>query len=48
MTHTGSNLRYSIGVTVDFDKEKANFRKAGETLAEIWSEMTIDDLQVSI
>ena len=34
-------------ITVDFDKEKANFRKACEILAEIWYEMTIDDFPVS-
>ena len=41
-THSDSN-----DVTVDFDEEKANSRKAGETLAEIWYEMTIDDFPVS-
>ena len=46
--HTYGTHLDSKGVTVDFDKEKADFRKAGETLAEIWYEMTIDDLPVSI
>ena len=41
-THLDSN-----GVTIDSDKEKANFKKAGETLAEIWSEMKIDEFPVS-
>ena len=41
-THLDSN-----GVTVDFDKEKAYLRKAGESLAEILYEITIDDFPVS-
>ena len=35
------------GVTVDPEKELENFKKAGETLAEIWSQMTVDEYPVS-
>ena len=41
-THLDSN-----GVTIDSDKEKANFKKAGETFAKIWSETKIDEFPVS-
>ena len=34
------------GVTVDPEKELENFKKAGETLAEIWSQMKIDEYPV--
>ena len=35
------------GKTIDDIKELQNFRKAGETLSEVWSKMTIDDYEVS-
>ena len=35
------------GKTIDDVKELQNSRKAGETLSEIWSKMTIDDFEVS-
>jgi len=39
--HYGSHLN-SAGKTVDLDLEKRNFQKAGEVLAEIWSNTKID------
>ena len=39
--HYGSHLD-SQGRTINEDLEKTNFRFAGETLAEIWSHVTID------
>lgn len=41
----GSHLN-SKGETVDEDVEKANFQKAGETLAEVWNETVIDNFPV--
>ena len=41
-THLDEN-----GKTIDGVKEIQNFRKAGQTLSEIWSKMTIDDYEVS-
>ena len=41
-THLDAN-----GVTVDPKKEMENFKKAGETLAGIWSDSTIDNYPVS-
>ena len=41
-THLDEN-----GKIIDGVKELQNFRKAGETLSEIWSKMTIDDYEVS-
>ena len=35
------------GKTIDNVKELENFKKAGELLPEVWSEMTIDGYQVS-
>ena len=35
------------GKTFDNVKELENFKKAGELLPEVWSEMTIDGYQVS-
>lgn len=37
----GNHLNAS-GQTIDENLEKQNFRKAGEVLAEIWSNMTLD------
>ena len=41
-THLDEN-----GKIIDGVKELQNFRKAGETLSEIWFKMTIDDYEVS-
>ena len=41
-THLDDN-----GKTIDEVKELQNFRKARETLSEIWSQMTIDKHSVS-
>ena len=41
----GSHLN-SQGVTINIDREKLNFRKAGETLAEVWNEAVIDHFPV--
>ncbi|KAJ8670913.1 hypothetical protein QAD02_002172 [Eretmocerus hayati] len=41
----GSHLNGS-GKTIDAELEKRNFEHAGNTLAEIWNEMTIDDFPV--
>ena len=41
-THLDENRK-----TIDDVKELQKFRKAGETLSEIWSKMTIDDYEVS-
>ena len=41
----GSHLN-SQGITVDEELEKQNFQKAGETLAEVWSEAVIDQFPV--
>ena len=35
------------GKTIDNVKELENFKKAGELIPEVWSEMTIDGYQVS-
>ena len=43
--HFGSHLDAS-GKTMDTEKEKLNFEKAGTTLAEIWSELMIDNQDV--
>jgi len=43
--HFGSHLDAS-GKTKAVEKEKLNFRKAGTTLAEIWSDLIIDDYEV--
>ena len=40
----GSNL--NNGKTVDIELEKKNFKAAGETLGEIWSELKIDECEV--
>ena len=41
VSHLDSNSK-----TVDSDLEKANFKKAGETLAEVWNQTVIDDYSV--
>lgn len=41
----GSHLN-SQGLTIDTDREKSNFKKAGETLAEVWNEAVIDSFPV--
>lgn len=43
--HYGSHLD-SQGRTVDQDKEMKNFEFAGQTLAKIWSEMSLDGFPV--
>jgi hypothetical protein len=43
--HFGTHLNAS-GKTVDTELEKSNFRKAGETLAEVWSSVVIDNYKV--
>jgi hypothetical protein len=43
--HYGSHLD-STGRTVNAELEKANFQKAGETLAAVWSETVIDGFSV--
>ncbi|XP_055542900.1 uncharacterized protein LOC129728479 [Wyeomyia smithii] len=42
----GSHLD-SQGETIDMELEKRNFQKAGETLAEVWSNVNIDGFDVS-
>lgn len=44
--HFGSHLD-DKGMTTDDDLEKRNFQHAGETLAEVWREMKIDNYDVS-
>lgn len=44
--HFGSHLDDN-GMTTDDDLEKRNFQHAGETLAEVWREMKIDNYDVS-
>lgn len=44
--HFGSHLD-NKGITIDDDLEKRNFQHAGETLAEVWREMKIDNYDVS-
>ena len=41
----GSHLN-SQGVTIDASREKSNFERAGETLAEVWNEAIIDQFPV--
>lgn len=41
----GSHLN-SQGVTIDAAREKSNFERAGETLAEVWNEAIIDQFPV--
>ena len=41
----GSHLN-GKGETTDMDLEKANFRKAGEVLSEVWSEAVINSYEV--
>ena len=41
-THLDEN-----GETIDDVKELQNFRKAGETLSEVWSKMPVDDYEIS-
>ncbi|CAF0966037.1 unnamed protein product [Didymodactylos carnosus] len=43
--HYGSHLNDS-GVTINQELEKANFKKAGEVLAEVWSGSIIDEYPV--
>lgn len=43
--HFGSHLD-SRGRTIDLEKEKSNFSHAGNILANIWSNMTIDGYEV--
>ena len=43
--HYGTHLDGS-GKTKDAEKEKLNFAKAGTTLAEVWSQLTIDNHDV--
>lgn len=43
--HHGSHLDQN-GKTVDIEKEKLNFRHAGETLASIWNQSSIDNFTV--
>jgi hypothetical protein len=43
--HYGSHLN-SNGATINSELELLNFKKAGETLAEIWSETVIDNYPV--
>lgn len=44
--HFGSHLD-DKEMTTDADLEKRNFQHAGETLAEVWREMKIDNYVVS-
>ncbi|GBP08420.1 hypothetical protein EVAR_77123_1 [Eumeta japonica] len=44
--HFGSHLD-DKGMTTDDDLEKRNFQHAGETLAEVWRDMKIDNYDVS-
>lgn len=39
--HFGSHLN-DQGITIDDDLEKENFKFAGQTLAEVWSDLSID------
>ena len=43
--HCGSHLN-SAGLTIDDDLEKENFKFAGETLAKIWSDVSIENFPV--
>lgn len=43
--HYGNHL-YNNGNTLDTDLEMKNFQYAGETFAEIWSDMKIVDFKV--
>ncbi len=44
--HYGSHLN-NQEITIDDDLERHNFEHAGETLAEVWREMKIDEYDVS-